>query len=158
MPAKHHHYVPRLHLRRFSSDPLAENPLVWWLDTRSGRPYKSTVESVAVIRDYYRLEELGNFSRTLVEDALAVVEGWAAKAVRKLAEGVPSRASDRSRRSALLSLEDRLPVARLGFMPLFDHAQLCMTGANAGDQTSFVDRSGMTSRCRAHKRKANSRT
>jgi len=134
MPAKRHHYVPRFLLRRFSSDPLAENPLVWWLDTRSGRLYKSTVESVAVIRHYYRLEELGNFSRTLVEDALAVVEGWAAKAVRKLAEGEGLNPRDRVNMATFLQVQQhRTPVGRASRAPLMVRMALDETEAKLQD-------------------------
>ncbi len=37
-PAKRHHFVPRLLLRRFSPDPSAKNPPLYRLDTRSGKP------------------------------------------------------------------------------------------------------------------------
>lgn len=36
--AKRHHYVPRVLLRRFSRDPKADNPPLWRLDKKGGRP------------------------------------------------------------------------------------------------------------------------
>ncbi len=55
--AKRHHYVPRVLLRRFSSDPEADNPPLWRLDKKSGRPSRTSVANEAVIGHYYRIDE-----------------------------------------------------------------------------------------------------
>jgi hypothetical protein len=69
MPAKRHHYVPQVLLRRFSSDQLGDNPPLWWLDIGSGKPRRTAVNNLAVISHYYRLEELAGYSRTLIESS-----------------------------------------------------------------------------------------
>ena len=121
--AKRHHYVPRVLLRRFSSDPEADNPPLWRLDKKSGRPSHTSVANEAVIRHYYRIDEpTPKLTSASAEQDLARLEAEAAEPIRKLSAGAPLSIAERVHMAFFLfMLQQRTPRGRLWMTSLHEH-------------------------------------
>jgi len=113
MSAKRHHYVPRVILRRFSSDPDAANPPLVRLDVSSGTPEKTNVNNEAVIGQYYRLTDGANLKPNHAEETLGKIESEAAEPIRKLVNGEPLTVAERVQMAFFLHVQrQRTPLAR----------------------------------------------
>jgi Protein of unknown function (DUF4238) len=97
--SKLHHYVPRLLLRRFSTDPGAENPVLHVLDMSSGRATRNSVRNVAAISHYYTVKGQPSIPRDYIEKLLAQVEARAKDPIEKLTS------------QRVLSMEEQIDVA-----------------------------------------------
>jgi hypothetical protein len=87
--AKRHHVVPRMLLRRFSSEPGAKNPPLSSLDKASGRPAETSVNNETVIGHYYRMGDSSlPFKPGFAEETLSSIESAAANPIQKLVDGI----------------------------------------------------------------------
>lgn len=106
--AKRHHTVPRMLLRRFSVNPPAENPEIWGLDVFSGKPFSARVNNEAVIRHYYRFEDLEiPVAASQAEEWLSRIESDAVVPIRKLVEGIPLTQIERESMAFFLHVTQR---------------------------------------------------
>lgn len=85
--AKRHHYVPEFLLRRFSTNPTEEHPLICRLDVRTGAISKLSTLNCAVIQHYNRLTEASGLPTGFAEAMLSYAEGQAVPLVEKLIHG-----------------------------------------------------------------------
>ena len=106
--AKRHHTVPRMLLRRFSSEPRADNPEVWGLDILSGTPYRARINNEAVIRHYYRFEDPKiPIAPSQAEQWLSRIESDAVVPIRKLVDGTALTALERESMAFFLHVTQR---------------------------------------------------
>jgi hypothetical protein len=97
VPAKLHHYVPQVTLRRFAVP--TENDLIWRLDKETGECRRGNVKNEAAITHYNRLDDLpvaSAWSRQMPEEVLSQIEGDGALAIAKLIDRKTVSAEDRS--------------------------------------------------------------
>ena len=66
-PPRRHHYIPRFLMRGFSLTPDAHNPPIWRLDKKTGKPSRSAVNSDAVVKDFYKLEDCKKLAEELAK-------------------------------------------------------------------------------------------
>jgi len=82
--AKRHHYVPEFLLRRFSTNPADEHPLIYRLDVRTGAITKLSTSNCAVIQHYNRLSATAGLPVGFAEAMLSYAESRAVPLVEKL--------------------------------------------------------------------------
>src|SRR5450759_2025441 len=113
MPARRHHYVPRMLLRQFSALPDLENPPIWKLPAGRGTPRRSSVDNETVIRDYYKTSvPLDGLPFADIEAFLAHLEGLAATAIRQLDFGDLDETGRLHLTLFLLVMHRRTPLGR----------------------------------------------
>ncbi len=84
-----HHYLPKFYLRRFSSD----GEQLTQIEKSTGKNYVCSLNDVASIKDFYRIETGGKEDDFILESYLSNVESKLATALRDAIEGgVCSRA------------------------------------------------------------------
>ena len=84
-----HHYLPKFYLRRFSSDGRQLSQI----EKSTGNNYVCSLNDVASIKDFYRIETSGSDDDFILESFLSDVESKLATALRDTIEnGVCSRA------------------------------------------------------------------
>jgi hypothetical protein len=112
--ARRHHTVPRVLLRRFSSEPRVDNPPLWNLDISNGKPSGTSVNNETVIRDFYRIDNAsGPVSPSWAEEMLSRIESDAAEPIRKLVEGIPLTVIERESMAFFLHVQrERTPTSR----------------------------------------------
>lgn len=84
MPAKRHHLLPQLYLRRWA-DADGQVRLV---DAREGRSFIANVADAVVQNHFYSVETDDGSPPDIVEKALAELEGYAAKGFAALDDGM----------------------------------------------------------------------
>lgn len=112
--AKRHHVVPRMLLRRFSSDPAHKNPPLWRLDKATGTPAGTSVNNETVIGHYYRMGDPSvPFPPGFAEETLSSIESAASTSIQKLVEGIPLTARERQAMAYFLHVQhERTPRGR----------------------------------------------
>jgi Protein of unknown function (DUF4238) len=85
--AKRHHYVPEFLLRRFSTNPADEHPLIYRHDVRTGAITKLSTSNCAVIQHYNRLSATSGLPAGFAEAMLSYTESHAAPLIEKLLHG-----------------------------------------------------------------------
>jgi hypothetical protein len=112
--ARRHHTVPRVLLRRFSTQPRTDNPPLWNLDISNGKPSGTNVNSETVIRDFYRINNAARpLSPGWAEEMLSRIESDAAEPIRKLVEGIPLTVLERESMAFFLHVQrERTPTSR----------------------------------------------
>lgn len=131
--AKRHHFIPQLALSRF-----AREDRLFQLDTRTGKPQRTSVRSAGSRHQYYRFPTEGGGSTTLVESYFSLVEGHAGPAIRRMIESGKLPIGDRATIAFYLSLLwARTPGARMASEDLTKQSQLMMFGTQHSDTLSF---------------------
>lgn len=132
--AKRHHFIPQLALSQFTSN----GSQLFQLDTRSGKPQRTSVKSAGSRHQYYRFPTNDGGSTTLVESYFALVEGHAAPAIRRLLESQTVSVADRATIAFYLSLLwARTPGARSASEDVAKQSNLMVLGTKHGDARSF---------------------
>jgi hypothetical protein len=130
-PARRHHYLSRFLMRGFSERPDAENPPIWRLDKKTGKPSRTSVNSDAVVKDFYRLEEVPGLEATRIEEDLARIEGIAAPHLKVLLAGGTLSEVARFEFATYLALQHRrTPRGRQWFVEMYEHASKLMMDVN----------------------------
>src|SRR5258708_13102880 len=121
-PRRRHPYVPRSLMCGFSEAPDAKTPPIWRLDKKTGRPNRGSVDSDAVVRDFYKLKAVPGVEPTKIEKDLAMIEGIAAGHLERLLTGAELGKVDRSQLATYLMLQHRhTPRGRQWFVEMYDH-------------------------------------
>ena len=121
-PPRRHHYISQFLMRGFSEAPDAKNPPIWRLEKKTGRPNRSSVDSDAVVRDFYKLKEVPGVEPTKIEKDLAMIEGIAAGHLERLLTGAELGKVDRSELATYLMLQHRrTPRGRQWFVEMYEH-------------------------------------
>src|SRR5260370_396127 len=121
-PPRRHHYISRFLMRGFSEAPDAKNPPIWRLDKKTGRPNRGSVDSDAVVRDFYKLKAVPGVEPTKIEKDLAMIEGIAAGHLERLLTGAELGKVDRSELATYLMLQHRrTPRGRQWFVEMYEH-------------------------------------
>jgi Protein of unknown function (DUF4238) len=137
-PARRHHYLSRFLMRGFSERPDAENPPIWRLDKKTGKPSRTSVNSDAVVKDFYRLEEVPGLEATRIEEDLARIEGIAAPHLNGLLAGGNLSEVARFEFATYLALQHRrTPRGRQWFVEMHEHASKLMQSVGAHKGVMF---------------------
>ena len=95
-------------LRRFSPDPTAQNPALWALDLSTGKPFATRINSEAVIRHYYRIEDPKiPVAANQAEEWLSRIESDAVVPIRKLVERISLSQRERDSMAFFLHVTQR---------------------------------------------------
>jgi Protein of unknown function (DUF4238) len=145
--AKLTHYVPRMLLRRFSTEPDAKNPRLHVLEVESGRHHLSTVGAEAAINHFNRLETPERLQGPSVEETYSLVESGAGPILARLIEGRTPSADEILLLALFVVLQhERTPRARY-WSGFFDEefATSALTNASADpDKDRVADRRAWT--------------
>ncbi|HEY2599733.1 MAG TPA: DUF4238 domain-containing protein, partial [Candidatus Dormibacteraeota bacterium] len=121
-PARRHHYLSRFLMRGFSERPDAANPPIWKLDKATGKPSRTSINSDAVVKDFYRLQEVPGLEATQIETDLAKIEGIAAVHLSRLVAGGNLSQVDRFELASYINLQHRrTPRGRQWFVEMYEH-------------------------------------
>jgi len=85
--AKRHHYVPEFLLRRFSTSPEEQHPLICRLDVKTGTISKLSTLNCAVVQHYNRLSATSDLPSGFPEGMLSYAESRSAPIIEKLVFG-----------------------------------------------------------------------
>jgi Protein of unknown function (DUF4238) len=118
-------------LRGFSESPDAKNPPIWRLDKKTGKPSRSSVGSDAVVKDFYKLQDVPDVEPTKIEKDLAMIEGIAAGHLERLLTGAQLGKVDRTELATYLMLQHRrTPRGRQWFVEMYEHMSKLMMDVN----------------------------
>jgi len=111
--AKRHHYVPEFLLRRFSTSPEEEHPLIYRLDVKSDAISKLSTLNCAVVQHYNRLSAASDLPSGFPEAMLAYIESLSALAIEKLVRGEMLNEPERESFSIFIMIQQqRTPRGR----------------------------------------------
>lgn len=115
---KRHHYVPRWHLKRFSTN--AKKPRLWVFAKSRDAFYETAITNAAVINQYYRWDS-GEALAGVVEQGLAALDARAAEVLPRFERGQELRGTEPNVVAAYVATQRaRVPVIRESIQALVE--------------------------------------
>ncbi len=93
--AKKHHYVPQFLLRSFCGD--GSPPSVWVHERGRTAPYRKGCRRIAMLPDFYAIDEATGLDQSEVEKFLGIIESWIPPIIKRLEGRAALSDSDRGR-------------------------------------------------------------